>query len=337
LAWSASGKEVFFTASSVGAGRSLHAVTLDGKLRVVAKIPGALHLHDISRTGRVLVARDNINMGMTGWREGDTNGRDLSWFDWSRVVDVTPDGRLLLFDESGEGAGPRYATYVHRTKTGENVRIGDGFGLAISPNGRWVLSVLVREPGKALLQPIGAGEAKVLLAGGLNYMWAHFFPDSTRLLVCAKEPGKVPKLYIQSIASGKLEPVRPEIPAKSSIIAPDGQTLAVSLDTGKLALFPIANGEARVLDLPEPMTPINYSQDGQWIFAHGRSASVPQSIFRINVQTGKADLWKQVSPPDREGVALLSHVQVAEDGKAFYYSHYRNLSDLFIVEGWDNK
>ena len=68
LAWSASGKEVFFTASSAGAGRSLHAATLDGKVRSVAKIPGALHLHDISRTGRILVARDNINMGMTGWR-----------------------------------------------------------------------------------------------------------------------------------------------------------------------------------------------------------------------------------------------------------------------------
>ncbi|MEO8126408.1 MAG: winged helix-turn-helix domain-containing protein, partial [Bryobacteraceae bacterium] len=173
LAWAPTGTEVWFTASRIGAGRSLHAVTLDGKLRNVAKIPGTLHIHDISRSGRVLVARDNVSMGMTGWREGDTE-TDLSWFDWSRAVDVTPDGRLLLFDESGEGAGARYSTYIHRTKTGENMRIGDGLAMALSPDGRWAASMIVREPGKLLLQPVGAGEAKTISGGGVEYNWVHF-------------------------------------------------------------------------------------------------------------------------------------------------------------------
>jgi hypothetical protein len=34
---------------------------------------------------------------------------------------------------------------------------------------------------------------------------------------------------------------------------------------------------------------------------------------------------------------MLAHVLVAQDGKSYYYSHHRNLSELFSVEGWDNK
>ncbi len=334
LAWSASGKEVWFTASRAGAGRSLHAVTLDGKLRNVAKIPGSLHLHDISRTGRVLVARDNVSVGMTGWQEGDTAERDLSWFDWSRAADVTPNGQLLLFDESGEGAGSRYSTYIHRTKTGENVRIGDGLALALSPDGHWAVSMIVREPGKLLLQPVGAGESKTIPGAGLEYLWVHFFPDSTRLLVAGRESGKQPRLYVQPVSGGKPQPLSSKIPADNAAISLDGKTIAVLQSNGKFALYPIAGGESRVLDLVEPMMPIAWTTDSQWIFAHGKSASPPVPIFRVNVKTGRAEPWMQVAPTDREGVDTLAHILLARDGKSYYYSHHRNLSALFIVEGW---
>ena len=334
LAWAASGKEVWFTASRAGAGRSLHAVTLDGKLRSVAKIPGTLHLHDISRAGHVLVGRDNINMGMTGWQEGDAAQRDLSWFDWSRAVDITPDGRLLLFDESGEGAGSRYSTYIHRTKTGENVRIGDGMALALSPDGRRAVSMVVREPQKLLLQPVGAGESKTIAGGGLEYLWARFFPDSNRLLVGGRESGKQPRLYVQSLSGEKPVPLSAEIPAENALLSPDGETIAVLLSNGKFALYPTAGGESRVLDLAEPMMPSAWTKDSQWIFAHARKATLPMPIFRVNVQTGRAEPWKQVAPTDREGVTMLAHVLVAQDGKSYYYSHHRNLSELFIIDGW---
>lgn len=336
LAWSASGKEVWFTASRAGAGRSLHAVTLDGKLRKVAKIPGTLHLHDISRTGRVLVARDNVSMGMTGWQEGDTAERDLSWFDWSRAVDVTPDGGLLLFDESGEGAGPRYSTYLHRTKTGDNVRIGDGLAMALSPDGRWAASMIVREPGKLLLQPIGAGEAKTISGGGVEYNWVRFFPDSAHLLVSGRETGKQPGLYVQAIAGGKPEPLPGDIPPGGAILSSDGESIAALRLDGKLAIYPVGGGEGKELDLSEPMLPIAWSKDGQWIFAHGKGLALPMPIFRVNVKTGHAEPWKQVAPVDREGVTMLGHILVAQDGKSYYYSHHRNLSELFIVDGWGN-
>ncbi len=336
LAWAPSGKEVWFTASRAGAGRSLHAVTLDGKLRSVAKIPGTLHLHDISRTGRVLVARDNINMAMSGLIEGDAAERDLSWFDWSRAADVTPDGRFLIFDESGEGAGPQYAAYLHRTRTGENVHIADGLAMAISPDGRWVASLLVRDTGKLNLQPVGAGEPKTISGGGVQYQWVHFFPDSARLLVSGHEPGKPMRLYTQSIGGEKPRPLAADIPANNGVISPDGTTIASMREDGKLVLYPVAGGEPTALQTAQPLMPIAWTNDGQWVFAHGKMMGLPVSVFRVNVKTGKAELWKQIAPSDREGVTDLAHILIAQGGKSYFYSHHRNLSELFIVEGWDN-
>ncbi|MEO8132229.1 MAG: hypothetical protein ABI822_34350, partial [Bryobacteraceae bacterium] len=158
-----------------------------------------------------------------------------------------------------------------------------------------------------------------------------------RLLVAGREPGKRTRLYIQSIAGGKLEPLAAEIPAGNAMLSADGESIAALHTDGKLAIYPVKGGEGRVLDLPEPMLPIAWTQDSQWIFAHGKGMNIPMPIFRVNVKTGHSEPWKQVAPVDREGVTMLAHVLVAQDGKSYYYSHHRNLSELFIVEGWGNQ
>src|SRR3984885_2366376 len=57
LAWSPDGKEIWFTASKSGTDRTLYATSLDGKQRIVARLPGALMLLDIAKDGRVLLVR----------------------------------------------------------------------------------------------------------------------------------------------------------------------------------------------------------------------------------------------------------------------------------------
>ena len=74
LAWSASGDEVWFTATEAGANRSLYAVTPTGKLRVVTRVPGGLKLHDVARSGRVLLTRESPRVGIRGVLEGDDPG-----------------------------------------------------------------------------------------------------------------------------------------------------------------------------------------------------------------------------------------------------------------------
>jgi DNA-binding winged helix-turn-helix (wHTH) protein len=106
LAWSPSGQEIWFTAARVGGSRALWAVTLAGKLRLVARVPGSLTLQDISKDGRVLLTREDKRVEMAGRVGGDTAERDLSWFDWTGVQDLSADGNLVLFDERAMAEDP---------------------------------------------------------------------------------------------------------------------------------------------------------------------------------------------------------------------------------------
>jgi hypothetical protein len=112
LAWSADGNEVWFTASRTGAVRSLWAVGLNGALRQVAKVPGSIRLHDVSRTGAVLVTYDNARAEMAGRFGDDAAERDLSWFDWSGAQDFSRDGTRLRSELDRVPARP--ARWQHR-------------------------------------------------------------------------------------------------------------------------------------------------------------------------------------------------------------------------------
>src|SRR5207244_12552481 len=66
LAWSPSGKEIWFAAATSGSGRSIYAVDLRGKVRVVASLPGSGRVQDVSAAGDALLANDDVSMGIRG-------------------------------------------------------------------------------------------------------------------------------------------------------------------------------------------------------------------------------------------------------------------------------
>src|SRR5208282_690525 len=101
VAWWPGGNEVWFTGTTSGSSRELRAVTLAGKERLVYLGTGTLTLHDISKDSRVLFSRDDLRAGMIGLAPGETKERDLSWHDWSVPRDISDDGKLVSFDETG--------------------------------------------------------------------------------------------------------------------------------------------------------------------------------------------------------------------------------------------
>jgi len=71
---------------------------------------------------------DNGKVGIIGRPPGSDRDRDLSLLDWSLVRDLTPDGKLLLFDETGEGGGARHALYMRNTDGSPAVQLGRAGG-----------------------------------------------------------------------------------------------------------------------------------------------------------------------------------------------------------------
>jgi Tol biopolymer transport system component len=333
LAWSPDGKEVFFTSSPAGIARDLYAVDLSGRQRLVARVPGGMVLQDIFRDGRVLMTRSTERLSALYLGPGEERERDLSWLDWSLPKDLSPDGKTLLFCEEGRGGGPHYTACLRGTDGSPVVRLGEGSPSEFSPDGKWVLVSVSTSPEQLLLLPTGPGEPRRLDLGTIkNTLYASFFPDGRRILICGMEPAGTPGLYTLDLSGGKPRRIAEGLTIISSRhISPDGKTVVALDAAGKLVLLRLDGGLARPLPGSIPNdTALRWSDGGDFFVAQGRKVV---EIFRLDVATGRREPWRTLAPPDPAGVRGSRPILLSADGKSLVYGCYRVLSDLYIVEG----
>jgi eukaryotic-like serine/threonine-protein kinase len=333
LAWSASGEEVWFTAARVGVDCALHAVRLDGHVRTVLPALGRFVLHDVAPDGRVLLERGSLRQEMRFRSAGDTEERDLSWFDLSRVTQLTPDGRSLLFVETGEGGGPGYGIYLRPTDGAVPLRIGEGVPTSLSPDGRWVLAVPLSPPDRLQLLPVGAGETRTLRdAAFARYEWAGWLPDGRGVVFTARAPGRGPRVFVQDLAGGAARAVTPEgVGVYRDTVSPDGRVLVAPCAAGQ-CLYPLAGGEPeRLAVLPADATPLGWA--GPHSLYMRENVRIPARLHRLDLATGRATPWKELGPADRTGVTSVNAVAITPDGGSYAYSYGRESSDLYVAVG----
>ncbi|HTR03554.1 MAG TPA: protein kinase [Thermoanaerobaculia bacterium] len=337
LAWSANGEEVWFTATEAGANRSLYAVTPAGKLRVVTRVPGGLKLHDVARSGRVLLTRESPRVGVLAVLQGDTRERDMSFLDYSFAADLTPDAGVLLFDEEGEAGGANYTVFVRKADRSPVVRLGEGNAMAISPDGKWALSMMPNPNSPFILLPTGTGDHREIKTAGVSpEQAAAWLPDSKGIVFAGSEPGHRLRLYLQSIDGGQPRAISPEgvvAALPGFAVSPDGKSVAAIGPEHKAMIFALDGGPSR--DLPgvaDGEFPLRFSPDGRFVYLWKRG-DVPARVTRLEVATGKREVWKDLLPADPSGVERISNVLVTPDGKGYAYCFARLLSDLFVVEG----
>jgi len=334
LAWAPSGREIYLTATRQGSARKLYAVTREGNLRDVAKIPGTLVLHDIAHDGRVLVSRENTNLVMEGW-SADTKGtRDLSWFDWSNVVACSNDCDLVLFDESGEGGGPLYSTYLHRISTGETTRIAPGRAMALAPDGNTVITMSNANHNQLQLVPVGGGQQKVINGHDIEYQSVQYLPDGQGIVAIGKERDKPLRLYVQDLKGGSPKPLPVDVQPFWIAVSPDGKSIAGRSRDGKLVIQALSGGAPRVLETEKPLLPIRWTTDGRRLFGFRIGSGVSNEVVTVDVATGTSELILEIKPSEPEATVKLHRVVMSEDGKRIVYSYHRSLSELYIVSGW---
>ncbi len=129
LAWSPKGDEVWFSATRTGGDRSLYAANLSGNVRLLARVPGELTLHDVKPPGqRSADSRQRPRRHHRPRSRRSQRARSLL----ARLVGARQpfrrDGREVLFNEAGEGGGPKYAVYIRKTDGTPAIRLGEGNG-----------------------------------------------------------------------------------------------------------------------------------------------------------------------------------------------------------------
>ena len=337
LAWSPSGDEIWFTAAETGNTRGLCAVSLSGRKRVIARSPGVWTLTDIFSDGRVLLNHASERVGLAGLG-ADGKARNLSWLDWSRSPAISEDGKTIAFTEEGEGGGPGYSVFLRKTDGSPAIRLGEGEAVALSPDGRWVLAALVRiTPTPLVLLPTGAGEPRTFPKDAIHHdsIPAAFSADARRIVFVGSEPGHDRRTWIQDIDGGKARPVTPEGVVGTSL-SPDGRLVAARGADQKVSLYPVDGGPPHPVDGFEPNDqPIAWSSDQKSIYAGANSSSqsLTARVFRIEVATGRRELWKEFSLPDPTGVSGISARAITPDGRTFVFSFAQRFSDLYLVEG----
>jgi dipeptidyl aminopeptidase/acylaminoacyl peptidase len=334
LAWSPGGDEVWVTATVIGIDRSVFAVPLSGKERLVARVPADLTLQDVLPNGRALLARDSWRRGLIVRRVSDATEHDFTWLDWSYPVTLSADGQTLLFREEGEAGGPTYAVYLRKTDGSPAIRLGDGLSLALSPDGKWALSSRGDNQADLFLLPTGAGEPKPLPGHNIVHGSACWFSDGKRILISGTESNRGSRLYVQDIGDDKIEAVTPEgTNGLSFALSPDGRQVAAIGPDGKGYLFPIPSGDPRPIKGLQPgEVPIAWTADGHSLYVY-RGGDLPSKVYRLDVAAGNRTLWRELMPPDPSGVEFVGPVLPTPDGKSYVYGYRRLLSDLYLVEG----
>jgi WD40 repeat protein len=265
--------------------------------------------------------------------DADAGEQDVSWFDWSRAEDISRDGNLILFDESGEGGGSQYSVYLYRGSSHQTVRVGEGRAMALSPDGQLAITLDLRDPSHLNVIPLSAGRVQVLSGYGVHYQAVRFFPSGDRLLVRGAKDGEGARLWVQRLSGGAPEPLGTDLYLDSLAISPDGERIAGLGIDHELMVVTIPGGEAQVVPGASELFPTRWSEDSQWLFVQ-KFSSVPSEVFRVNVHSGQRQPWRKIAPPDLTGVLQVGRVLLSADSRSYAYSVQRTLSELYVASGW---
>lgn len=331
VAWAPDGREVWFAAARPGRESGLYALTRGGRVRPLLRIPGSLALLDISRDGRALLSQVNRRVSLMARAPGETEEKDLSWFDSSSLADLSADGRRLLFTEYGEGGGAKAAVYLRGTDGSPAVRLGNGLALALSPDAKWALASSATEANRLFLLPTGAGEPRALPQAPMAVVQARWLAGGRQILIAGVEPGQGSRLYLLDAGTGRTRPLtRPG--TAFGVPSPDGSRFA-AWSAGGVITSPIGREEPRPVPGVRSMAEgaVQWRADGRALYI-GRLTEVSRfRIDEVDLATGRRTRWKDLrsGSPD----ALIWTVMMTPDGQAYAYDTRVALATLYLVEG----
>ncbi|MFI5095387.1 MAG: winged helix-turn-helix domain-containing protein [Candidatus Acidiferrales bacterium] len=335
LAWDPAGDAIWFSGSELGpfAPRAVFKLTIRGQQHLVRREAGNITLRDVSRDGHLALTRDTYRGEVFGRIDSENKEREYGWLDNSFAADLSRDGSTVLLSVQGEASASGYAVYVRKTDGSPAVRLGDGFPLQFSPDGKWVMTTGVpsARPPQLSLLPTGIGEPVTLTHDSISHYLATLLPDGKRFLFEGNEPGRARRNWVQSVAGGKPVPITPE-GTVGHLVSLEGKLLVAVDSERRFWLYPLSGGQPRPLSGIEPEEDtIRWSVDGRFLFVVGDG--IPASIYRVEILTGRRQLVYKLAPGDAAGLWNIWPVLITPDGKSYVYSDYRILSDLYLANG----
>ncbi|MFI5181258.1 MAG: protein kinase [Thermoanaerobaculia bacterium] len=334
LAWR--GQEIWFTAGTHILNRALYAVDLSGKERGVFTQAGGLHLHDVATDGRVLMSREEMRGGLLSSAEGQVQPLDLSWRTWSYLLDTSPDGKTLLFEEE-EGDPGGYDLFLRPSSGGHATPLGKSAGYgALSPDGTLAAAWLDKPAPRWVLYPTGTGAPRELPAHGIRSIKSvSFSKDGKSLVFIGQEGEKEDRVWSLGLDGNAPKPLTLEgVTGLETwpLLSPDGRSF-LAREKGGWAIFEFAKPDAparRVAGLEDGEVLTQWRPDGRFLVS--RPGAFPVEVWTLDPASGKRQPWKTASPAGYVGVDCSS-IRFSDDGKRMAARYILQRSTLYVVEG----
>lgn len=336
MQWLRSGRELLVADTRQGE-TQLRAITPRGRDRLLASLPGIVEVRDIALDGRVLVEEHFDRWRVTGILPTASGEQDLGFLDSTDANDLSTDASALLFTERREG---RKGWIYERTTSGSPpILLGEGFGIALSPDRKWALTYPEIPRMKMVLLPIGAGEARPLPNDreltptiGDGGAW---LPNGKGVVFSAQRRDRPPRIYVQDIIGGMPRPVSSEgaeIFAGKNFVSPDSKSVFGWQERERVwSLYSLEGGPTRTMPLEFGDNPIQWSPEGKSIFVFRRGPSSIH-VYLVNLSSGKRREWSELKGCESSGAALQS-VLITPDGRSSVVTCHQRLSTLYVVDG----
>ncbi len=329
VVWSPSGSEIWFSGSDVGSENELYAVSLDGKRRTLANVPGGLWIQDI-RNGKVLAIAHRLRLNARGMPPGGKAEVELGWLGWSLVRDISNDGKQVLFEEEADGGGPNYTVFLRNTDGSPPIRLSEGVGLAISPDAKWVVTQDLNSPALKIV-PTGAGEGRTLTHDNITYFGARYMPDGKHLIATGAEPGKSARTFLIDKQTGDSKPLTPE-GYRGTTVSHDGSKVAMRGPDGRWGVWTMTDSKFATIPSLEPKYDMyDWTRDDRQLYSEsGGSEDRHSRIFRLDPKTGKMEFWKEFGG-DMAGTQAVGPPIFAQNSDAYVYVYTQLLSKGYMV------
>jgi serine/threonine protein kinase len=330
LAWISSRKLWVAATTPQSMARQLFEIDIHGREHAVLEVPGELTLHDMAADGTALVAMNERRIVMHAFSQ--SKWRDLSWLDRTIFDAISADGSTILFHEGGQGAGALGTTFIRSLDGSPAVRLSEGYGIDLSPDGKWALIWLPVVPAQYRLVPTGVGESKTVATPNIAQVRPLGFTRNQRGLVWVGFTTQNQRqTFITDLDGSNPRP-----------IGPPGTFLMTTSQDGRYEVR--ARGNVfEVRDFTRQTSqPINYiepndmllsiSDDAQWIYL-ARQTSVPSlKILHVNLRNGTTELVTEVTVNDLAGVVSLGRVSITPNGRVLILGYVRHLSELYLMQ-----
>jgi len=185
--------------------------------------------------------------------------------------------------------------------------------------------------------PTGAGTPRQISSGVGDVLWPQFFPDGKRIYYAASSGAHPARMYAQPVDGGKAVPISPEGYGGAMLpraMSPDGKRLAVTGPQGKLMMIEV-DGGGTPRQVPGSITDeiaMRWSADGRYLYTFV-IGDVPARIYRIDLQSGQRQVWREFHPTDTTGLLFMAPTAIPPDGTGYAYTFGRMQSQLFVVTG----